>query len=481
MHDVAIVGFGATGVSFLRQLHSHLYEQDLDPIRVALVSPEESFSSGLAFGQAEYFHKVNTPPELMGIDPEDPQGFATWMRQQRGQEDPYPPRVTYSDYLKYIYRTLAGDKLAITEFHTHASDIDTHTAYQVIRLNDGREVMTRRTVLALGSVSAPTFNTASGMNPVQPREIAYTRAPECALVAGTGLTAVDCVRSLARLGTQSIHMFSRSGFAPTVISKGVSYHPEHFIWDKLKAELSRHPRETRLPSVIKLLKAEIKQMPNPEVPRANRFLLKGNLKSYWGYLLSRADNADLPFQDTLGSTRFYAHKIWRKLGERERQDFQRSFGSFWACWRHPIPADIVRELQQYAKEGRLHLHRPVAPIKRQRGQYILETKDTRILANILIDGTGGSGDMQQVSSPLVRNLLNKQLAIAHPCGGLRVDSLTYGLENDTRSTGIYCLGPLAKGVLFSTNAFWFNAQCASQLAYYLAIEIRLEPHGEVVT
>lgn len=52
MYDLAVIGFGATGVSFLRQLHSHIYEQDMGPISVALISPVESFSSGLAFGQA---------------------------------------------------------------------------------------------------------------------------------------------------------------------------------------------------------------------------------------------------------------------------------------------------------------------------------------------------------------------------------------------------------------------------------------------
>ncbi|MEH6560191.1 MAG: FAD/NAD(P)-binding protein [Marinobacter sp.] len=75
MFDFAITGLGATGVSFLRQLHSQLYEQELKPITVAVISPAESFAVGLAFGKAESFLKVNTPHELMSIDPEDPHGF----------------------------------------------------------------------------------------------------------------------------------------------------------------------------------------------------------------------------------------------------------------------------------------------------------------------------------------------------------------------------------------------------------------------
>lgn len=478
MHDIAIIGFGATGVSFLRQLHSHFYEQDLNPISVAIISPKESFSSGLAFGQAESFHRVNTPPELMGIDPEDPQGFATWMRQKKGLIEKYPSRLTYSDYLKYVYRSLPNDKLIITEYHSLANNIEKTNKQYRLNLNDGRTIKAKRTVLALGSTSAPSFSNNLGLEPILPSEIPQTPTPNRALVIGTGLTSVDCVRSLARKGTQSIHIFSRSGFAPTVISRSASYNPENFIWDKLKAGLKHYSRGNRLHYIISLIKDEMKSMGDHEVTSATKFLKKEDLISYWDYLIDRSENSNLPFQDTLTSTRFYAHKIWRKLDENEQLRFQLKFGSFWACWRHPIPTDIALELQQYAKEGRLHIHRPTAPLRKSCQKYHLETKQGRIISDLLVDGTGGSNDMSESSSTLIRNLLANRLAIPHPCGGLRVDTLTFGLQSPSSATGIYCIGPLGKGSLFSTNAFWFNSLCAEKLAYYLTIEMRLESNRE---
>ncbi|MAL97055.1 MAG: hypothetical protein CL583_01270 [Alteromonadaceae bacterium] len=471
MYDIALIGLGATGVSLLTQLHSQLYEQDITSLHVAVISPAEGFGAGVAFGGAEAFHKVNTPPELMSIDPEDPRGFSARMRQQEVSSEKYPARLTYSQYLRFVYGSLSGDrKLKIAEYHGLAIDLEVSQKSQVVHLDDGRRVLARRVVLAMGSVSAPTFGPDSC---ISPRAVSEIPCRANVLVAGTGLTAVDCVRSLARNGCSSIHMFSRNGFAPTVVSTAVNYEPEYFTWHNLKHVLSRHARGNRLPSVIRLLREEVRHMDDPEVFQAGRLLGRGDLCGYWEYLLDRSANGSLPFQDTLGSTRYFAHKIWRKLGEEERVSFQRSFGAFWATWRHPVPVEVVQELYQLVREGRLQLHRPIAPIKRTGRHYVLETERGTVMTEALIDGTGGSANMEKAESLLVRNLLRRGLAKAHPCGGLRVDTLTYAVINDREHTNLYCLGPLAKGALFSTNAFWFNANCASNLAQYFAIEMRI--------
>lgn len=415
----------------------------------------------------------------MGVDPEDPQGFASWLRQRTGKSERYPSRLTYSQYLKETYRSLSlgsGERLCVKEYHRAAVDIDISNGHPVVFLDDKREVCARRVILALGSLTSPSFSDSAGLKPVYPSSVSTMATPVSALVAGTGLTAVDCVRSLARKGCQSIHWFSRNGYVPTVISRQALYDPVQFTWANIKEGVNNRGRGARLGVVASLLRREMFYMRNPETLKADKLRVKGDLSGYWDYLIERADNSDLPFQDTLSSTRYYAHKIWQKLSEEECLVFQKHYGSFWSCWRHPIPMEVVEELNQYAKEGRLHLHRPVSPIKCQGGRYILETSSQMIRADALVDGTGGGGDMKRVASPLIHNLLDRGLAMPHPCGGLRVDGLTYALKNDFHMTGVFCLGPLAKGSLFSTNAFWFNSLCASNLAQYLAIEIRLSSH-----
>jgi len=86
--------------------------------------------------------------------------------------------------------------------------------------------------------------------------------------------------------------------------------PNHFTWHNLKREFSQHGRGNRLPRVIGLLRQELRNMRNPEFFHANRLLGEGNICSYWSYLLERANEGRLPFQDTIGTSRYFAHKVW---------------------------------------------------------------------------------------------------------------------------------------------------------------------------
>ncbi|OHY72798.1 hypothetical protein BCA33_19205 [Marinobacter sp. AC-23] len=62
--------------------------------------------------------------------------------------------------------------------------------------------------------------------------------------------------------------------------------------------------------MIGLLRQELRNMRNPEFFHANRLLGEGNICSYWSYLLERANEGRLPFQDTIGTSRYFAHKVW---------------------------------------------------------------------------------------------------------------------------------------------------------------------------
>lgn len=482
MYDIAIVGFGAVGVSFLRQLHSHSYEQDLGTVRIAIISPAESFSSGLAFGRSDLHHRVNTPPELMSVDPEDPLGFSAWLKLRENTEGRYPTRLRYSQYLKETYEMLQKDEhFVIDEYHEEAIDLESIYGEKKIYLKSGKTVSTQRIVLALGAITSPVSLGEGSVEPTMPYKISSLNPSKNALVAGTGLTAVDCARSLLRHGCPEVHMFSRNGFAPSVITRQASYVPQNFIWQNIKIKTRNKPRGQRLPVIVNSLKRELINMDEPEFYRAQSLLQEKGLVDYWSYLLSRSENGDLPFQDTLASTRYFAHKLWRKLSVKERLEFQKKYGAFWANWRHPIPIGVISELKDYASQGRLFVHKSTSKTSLLNGRYQVETKKGVVKAESFIDGTGGTSLMHSTNSQLIRNLLNRKLAQPNPCGGLQIDNLTYSLLNSKNISHIYCLGPLAKGDLFSTNAFWFNSQCASQLATYIVTELRLSSQGSTTT
>lgn len=55
-----------------------------------------------------------------------------------------------------------------------------------------------------------------------------------------------------------------------------------------------------------------------------------------------------------------------------------------------------------------------------------------------------------------------------PIGGIKVDPNTFRIINEY-TPNMYAIGQVAKGSLFSTNAFWFNAKTASNIAKNLLL------------
>lgn len=194
---------------------------------------------------------------------------------------------------------------------------------------------------------------------------------------------------------------------------------------------------------------------------------------YFEYLMQRSQAADLPYQDILVSTRPYMHKLWRSMPIEDRISFNINYGASWAAWRHPIPYEVISELSVAAREERLFIHQARKPPYRENGQYVMETTGGKtIRADNFIDGTGGTNRLDAIDSPLLRNLMAQQFIEPHLCGGIDIHPLTFQCQvNGKPVPGLYSLGPLNKGSLFSTNAFWFNARCAGHWARQWAIEM----------
>lgn len=67
---------------------------------------------------------------------------------------------------------------------------------------------------------------------------------------------------------------------------------------------------------------------------------------------------------------------------------------------------------------------------------------------------------KKMRNTLLENLLINKLIENHPCGGINIDPLTFQCKvNGNNIHGLYNIGPLNKGCLFSTNALWFNVKC----------------------
>lgn len=471
-YDIAIIGFGATGVTFLRSLQSFHHEQNLDKLKIVIVSEEKTLALGKAFQECDEIHRVNTPPELMSVQEEDILGFKHWLDQNLYTEK-YPPRHMFARYLKETFNEIKKDSaFEIDIIESEAVDIKNST--------DGLEVKTlstnflsKKIVLCLGSLTSTKFSKFN-RNLALPSEITYLKSKDITevAVAGTGLTAIDCIRQLKKQGAKKVYIFSRKNMLPTPITTENKYIPKYFIWQNIKKELILTTKGQRLTKLLYIFKQEIDLLKENEYIHSKEFLSNEDYLSYFTYILNKSKSGDLPIQDILTSTRRFAHKIWKLLSEDEKINFQRNYSSAWAVWRHPIPIFILEEIKEYFQTGFIEVIKS-PHIEYYNNKLVIKSEKTnsKVKVNTLVDATGGTMDILKSNSPLIKNLLIRNLISPHICGGIRTNSLNFKVKNN-QGAEIYNLGPLSKGDLFSTNAFWYNSKCANELAYLFANNLK---------
>lgn len=466
--DIAIIGFGASGVGLLNEIQNEVFtKRHLKP-NIAIFNNQKSFAKGKAFGDASPIHIVNTPPELMSPSVVEPNGFWHWLREQNSMDSRWPTRVTFAKYLEYVYSDIqATGLLNLHEVQRDVLSLQYVEGEFELALQDGELIKAREVVLCLGSLNSSNFSDLEELPGFINHHTQYNQTVnEPALIAGSGLTAVDAFRHLDKSKNARANIFSRNGLAPTCLSEKHLYAPKHLTWNSLLRESHLSP----LKAFMKLLLKEHRSLQNEsEFKTAIRFLRTGKQAEYFRYLEGRAANADLPWQDVLVSTRYWFHKFWKAMPIQEKYQFVSRFGSLWAAWRHPIPMSSFSQLGNAVDEERLEFFKATSKPTYENGVFRVPTVRGTMESRMLWDGTGGSPVIRNSVSPLLDQLISEGYVEPHPCGGIYINPKTFEVSSSRNEvSGLYNIGPLNKGVLFSTNAFWFNAQCSEKWAHQWA-------------
>ncbi|AIW22097.1 hypothetical protein F0267_04540 [Vibrio coralliilyticus] len=480
--DIAIIGFGASGVGLLNEIQNEVFtKRHLKP-NIAIFNNQKSFAKGKAFGDASPIHIVNTPPELMSPSVVEPNGFWHWLREQNSMDSRWPTRITFAKYLEYVYSDIhATGLLNLHEVQRDVLSLQYVEGAFELALQDGELIKAREVVLCLGSLNSSNFSDLEELPGFINHHTQYNQTVnEPVLIAGSGLTAVDAFRHLDKSKNARANIFSRNGLAPTCLSEKHLYAPKYLTWNSLIRESHLSP----LKAFMKLLLKEHRSLQNEsEFKTAIRLLRTGKQAEYFRYLEDRATNADLPWQDVLVSTRYWFHKFWKAMPIQEKYQFVSSFGSLWAAWRHPIPMSSFSQLGNAVDEERLEFFKATSKPTYENGVFRVPTVRGTMESRMLWDGTGGNPVIRNSVSPLLDQLISEGYVEPHPCGGIYINPKTFEVSSSRNEvSGLYNIGPLNKGVLFSTNAFWFNAQCSEKWAHQWAkrAEARTTEHKVVV-
>lgn len=459
--DIAIIGFGATGVGLLNAIQSEVYNhKNLRP-SVAIFNNKDSFSKGKAFGDSASSHIVNTPPSMMSASSLDPEDFSRWLKKINPEVTRWPPRAEFSKYLKSTYDDITNNGLVdISEFKIDVINLSKVGSEFELDLQDGQMVKAREVVMCLGSINANNFSSISQHDGFIRHHANYKDTKYSnVLIAGSGLSAIDAFRYINRENQNTcVNMFSRTGLAPTCLAESNQYNPKYLNWNSILKEKNCRP----LRAFIRLINKEKRALGGKgEFQHATELFNSGKQYEYFEYLQTRASNADLPWQDVLVSTRPWFHKLWKSMSLKEKSFFLKEYSSLWATWRHPIPSSSFSQLKNAVNTKHLRFYKSTKLPLYKNNTFSVETTKGELKSDTLWDGTGGTPQLPQIDNLLIKNLLLKNYIEPHPCGGLMINPKTFAIRSRAQEiSGLYNIGPLNKGTLFSTNAFWFNSKCA---------------------
>jgi uncharacterized NAD(P)/FAD-binding protein YdhS len=408
IHPVIIVGGGAAGVWMAVWLaHGGLKD-------IIIVEPRADLGRGLAYSASDARHLLNVTVSKMdshlvpGIE-----GFGAWLA-GRGLEAPegYHPRSHFGDYMEHVVARLRG-RCDLDHRRHKAIELSRKADSFVVGLDDGSSIRARHVVVAVGNLKPRRL--ALGLPHARIVEDPWNLTRESigtardALVAGTGLTAIDAVISLiAANPDMRITLAANRPFTPPPDigtdswpgADALKSAPPSALWREVVRELRRQPDDAAWIRVIEGVKGQ-------------------------------------------------AQRLWQGWTTAQRASFIRHGLRHWLHHRHRAPPPAHRLMQRLLDSGQATLRQGrVSDIWIAGDRIDAVIGDQRLSADLVVNATGPSvipHDDAFLASALVQDLLRPD-----PLGlGLAVGPTGAALGSTGQAIpGLWVLGAWTRGTFF---------------------------------
>ena len=454
--DVAIIGAGASGVL----VAGHL-SRTAPSLSAAVLDAGARAARGLAYGTPYGAHLLNVPAGRMSAFEDDSEHFTRWLtdRNAGASGKVFAPRSLYGEYLAGVLAQTCTPPSRVTRISGTAVGLthDLETGAWRIHLHDGRTLVARSVVLALGNLPPAdplTFKHGAPENylsdPWAPGAAQGLAAQSVILLIGTGLTMIDLVLALRAEGHRGVvHAISRRGHLPRA-------HAPHL------------PRPVEAPDALS--------------PRLTLRWIRDEITT--------AARQGHDWRSVIDALRPYTHELWRSWTTPQRRSFLRHARVLWDVHRHRSAPEVADQIEALIGEGALVIHSGrVEGIRDEPPEvevtWIERNHGRRQVLRVarVINCTGPASDYAAIDLPLVAQLRR--------AGWLVPDTLRLGIETDAQGRlvgsdgaivpGLFTIGPLRRSSLWESTAIPEIREQASALASLLASDASRRQTGTTKT
>ncbi|HEY5316274.1 MAG TPA: FAD/NAD(P)-binding protein [Pirellulales bacterium] len=440
MKTIAIIGGGFSGT--ITAVNLARFSES--PLRVCLINRGYPVGRGVAYSTRQVEHLLNVAARNMSALADHPHHFVEWL-QTRSEyaevpeaelRETYVPRRVFGDYLRglllrYWRPTEAGARVRIEIVDDEAVDILPREHGADVLLAGGTTIEADKVLLATGNQPPAEMPTAAAgfhhpryvENPWQDWSSRLPDKSEPVVLLGAGLTMVDAFLTLQAHGWQGpLTAVSRHGILPLSHFRGIEY------------------ADFPPPGVATLRLKELVEL----------------VEEHCGRLRGLGANPAI----VVDKLRPHTQRVWQNLSLDEKREFCRLHAARWNVTRHRIAQQIHQRLSTAIADGALRVVKGSICGLHGTGQgvgVVVEHAPGRqrtIEAGLVINCTGPCASFSAVAAPLLQKLLGS--------GRVQVDALDMGVEieadfavvepDGSRSSCLYAMGPLVKGVLWETTA-----------------------------
>lgn len=503
---IAVIGGGSVGISFLTQFLDEAIKLKIhNKFEILLFEPQPIVGPGYAY-QADYeCNLLNTRADTMSIKSKEKSHFIQWLKDHESKWRPaYPdikisndaflPRSLFGQYLMNAYETVLNtcEKLNISFHHIHDEAIDivpvAINQYCIDTKNSGGFIA-NHIFLCSGNLPSSQFkhleNIPGYFNSPYPclKMTAAISATASVGIVGTSLSAIDAVLSLREARHQgNIICVSRNGRFPSV--RGGLNKP-HQLKKLTKAHIDlmikNNGGSLTLKTIGQILLDEYQAVTGENLNLDEVLNANTGMHDYISTEIKLSKSVERIWQSIIYASNEIIDYIWHKLPQKEKYIFNNYFRSQWLAYRVSFPLANAEKIYEQLRTNQLQVFAGVEKITYDENEkvfliYIHDKKigfKSIIKCDYIVNATSFDIHVKHCEVPLVKNLLNRGLAVAHEFGGFNVDFATGSLINKHGKLNQYIkiLGSLSTGVYFWTNAMDVNSRLAYNQACQLAIKL----------
>lgn len=424
VRPVVIVGGGAAGV----WAAVSLAQQGLSEIVV--IEPRADLGRGLAYSTTDPQHLLNvTVPKMDSHLAPGTAGFGAWLA-GRGLEgvEGYHPRAHFGAYMEYVVGLLR-QRCNLDHRRHKAVSLSRRNNGFVVGLDDGSTLQARHVIAAVGNLKPRRL--APGREHARVIEDPWDLTPERiagardAVIAGTGLTALDAVVSLiaANPGMRITLAANRPFMPPPDIgtdawagAEALRSAPPAALWRTVVRELRRQKTDADWIRVIEGMKGQ-------------------------------------------------AQRLWQGWTPGQRASFARHGLRHWLHHRHRAPPAAHRLMRRLFDSGQAVLRQGrVSDLRFVDDRVDVSIGGKRLTADLAINATGPS--VVPTDDPFLASALAEGLLHPDPLGlGLAVDATGAAIDATGRPVaGLWALGAWTRGTFFEVVPVPVIRRHASELA-----------------